>query len=152
MISEGALEAEAPVGAAFGGVFGGLPGGVGGEVFGALGEPAPPPLAPPAPAIEVKSGPKSPLQVGGEVKPPKLIREIAPAYPALAKQAKIQGDVIISAIIDEKGEVTDMKVVAGPPLLFAAAMAAVRQWRYEPTYLNGQPWPVAHEITIHFHM
>jgi outer membrane biosynthesis protein TonB len=59
---------------------------------------------------------------------------------------------VLSAIISENGEVTDLKAVGGPPLLYPAALEAVRQWKFEPTYLNGRPWPVAHEITVHFRL
>lgn len=92
------------------------------------------------------------MRVGGDVRPPRLIRQVAPVYPKLAKQARMQGDVVISAIIDPKGNVVDLKVVSGPPLLYQAAIDAVGQWTFEPTYLNGEPWPVSYEITIHFEL
>jgi protein TonB len=81
------------------------------------------------------------------VKRPKIIYRPEPEYPRLAKQARIQGDVEIDAIIDQAGNVVQMKVMDGPPLLVAAALQAVRTWKYEPTYLNGKPWPV--ELTLH---
>jgi protein TonB len=134
-----------------GGVFGGVPGGLLGDAFGGTLAPAPPPppIPEPTPAVEA---PKKPLQVGGRVQPPHAISTPAPVYPKLAQQARVQGDVLISAIIDVNGNVTEMKVVSGPPLLFAAALEALRKWKFEPTYLNGEPWPVSHEITIHFRM
>jgi protein TonB len=136
-------------GAVFGGVPGGIPGGLLGDAFaGAVAAPPPPIPEPPPAAV----GPKAPLQVGGHVQPPRAISTPAPVYPKLAQQARIQGDVLISAVIDVAGNVTQMKVVSGPPLLYAAALAALRNWKFEPTYLNGEPWPVSHEITIHFRM
>jgi periplasmic protein TonB len=151
VISEGALESEVGIpGAAFGGVYGGLPGGLGAELFGKAAEPpAPPPAVPAEPVIDE---PRKPLQVGGNVQPPKLVHQVDPIYPRLAKQARVQGDVVLSAIINEQGEVTELKVVTGPPLLFNAALNAVQQWKFQPTYLNGHPWPVAHEITVHFRL
>ncbi len=81
---------------------------------------------------------------------PKLIQEVQPIYPPLAKQAHIQGDVVIDSVIDTQGHVTQMKVVSGHPLLVEAAESAVAQWRYQPTLLNGQPVPVAMLVTVHF--
>jgi protein TonB len=150
MISEAALEPEVGTGGVFGGVYGGLPGGLGSELFGGVAEPAPPPPA--LPADPVVEQPKQPLQVGGDVRPPKLIHQVEPVYPRLAKQARIEGDVVLSTVINESGQVVDLKAVSGPPLLYAAALDAVRQWKFEPTYLNGRPWPVAHEVTIHFRL
>jgi protein TonB len=63
-------------------------------------------------------------------------------YPAVAKQTHIQGTVIVDAILDEHGNVIEMKVVSGPPLLIQAALDGVGRWKYEPTYLNDEPPPV----------
>jgi protein TonB len=128
-----------------------LPSELGGELLAAMAPPPPPP--PPAPPGEpVVEEPRQPLRVGGDVKPPKLIHQEQPVYPRLAKQARVQGDVVLSAIINEKGEVVELKAISGPPMLFSAALDAVQRWKFEPTYLNGRPWPVAHEITIHFRL
>jgi protein TonB len=150
VISEGALEPEIGVGGVFGGVYGGVSGGLGSELLGAMGQPAPPP--PPLTAEPVVEQPRKPLRVGGDVRPPKLIRQVDPAYPPLARQARVQGDIVLSAMINESGEVTELKAISGPPLLYPPALAAVRQWRFEPTYLNGRPWPIAFEITVHFRL
>jgi protein TonB len=118
-----------------GGVEGGIPGGVAGGVFGGTdfgAAPPPPVVAPPTPA-PVAATPTGPLQVGGDVKRPKILYRPEPDYPRLAKQARIQGDVEIDAIIDQAGNVVQMKVMDGPPLLVAAALQAVRTWKYEPT-------------------
>ena len=138
---------EAAMGAT-GGVPGGIPGGqVGGVIGGIAGGamnnvPAPPP--------SLAEGPKKPLVVGGNVKQPRLIYGPAPEYPELAKQAFISGVVVIEAIIDERGNVTAMHLVKGHPLLIAAAMKAVSQRKYEPTYLDGQPMPVDLRVEVSF--
>jgi len=75
-----------------------------------------------------------------------------PEYPMLAKQARLQGVVQIEAVIDEHGNVVQMKAVSGSGLLIPAAMRAVAQWKYEPTYLNGKPYPVALTVEVTFHM
>ena len=75
---------------------------------------------------------------------------VEPIYPPLAKQARIQGDVVIESVIDTRGRVTEMKVVSGSPLLVEAAEQALQQWRYEPTLLNGQPVAVDMLVTLHF--
>jgi protein TonB len=132
-----------------GGVEGGIPGGTAGGIFGGAdfgAAPPPPVVAPPAPA-PVAATPTGPLQVGGDVKRPKILYRPEPEYPRLAKQARIQGDVEIDAVIDQAGNVVQAKVMDGPPMLVAAALQAVRTWKYEPTYLNGKPWPV--ELTLH---
>jgi protein TonB len=151
VISEGALEPEIGSGG-FGGVYGGVPGGLGSELLGALGQPAPPPPPLPVEAAPAVEQPKKPLRVGGDVRPPKLIRQVDPAYPRLARQARVEGDVVLSAMINESGNITELKAVSGPPLLYPAALEAVRQWKFEPTYLNGRPWPLDCEITIHFRL
>jgi protein TonB len=148
VISEGDLEPAAGASGVFGGVYGGVPGDLGAGLFGTGAEPpAPPPSIPAEPVVEQ---PHRPLQVGGNVLPPKLIRRVDPIYPNLARQARVQGDVLLSAIINENGYVTELKVISGPPLLYAAALDAVRQWKFQPTYLNNRPWPIAYEITVHF--
>lgn len=134
-IKEAPLEPESLEGVA-GGVPGGVPGGqMGGVLGGVLGgvmntsaKPAPPP---------VKPGTR--LRVGGRVRAPSLVTQVKPEYPALARQAHIQGQVTIDAVLDEQGNVIEMKIVSGPALLQQAALEAVKKWKYEPTYLNDQP-------------
>jgi protein TonB len=88
--------------------------------------------------------------VGGKVQAPRLIRQVEPEYPPLARQARVQGDVIIDSMIDTEGRVTQMKVVSGSSLLVQSAIQALEQWRYQPTLLNGQPVPVEMLVTLHF--
>ncbi len=127
------------------GALGGVPGGVAGGVLGgALTGPAPPP--PSAPATPQL------LRVGGDVKPPRLLQQIQPQYPAVARAARVEGDVIVEAIIDEHGNVVKAHVVSGPGLLVPAALAAVEQWKYAPTFLNGVAMPVAMNVTVQFHL
>jgi protein TonB len=88
--------------------------------------------------------------LGGIVEGAKLIVRIQPDYPILAQQTRTQGDVILHAIIGKEGEVTELQVVSGHPLLVRAALVAVRQWRYSPTLLNGLPVEVETTITVSF--
>jgi periplasmic protein TonB len=80
----------------------------------------------------------------------KLISRIQPVYPPLAIQARIQGNVVLHAIIAKEGGVSELQVLSGHPLLVNAALAAVRQWRYSPTLLNGQAVEVETTITVSF--
>lgn len=130
-----------------GGVLGGIPGGqLGGVIGGILGSV---PNKVPAPA-PVAQGPKVPVRVGGVVKPPRLLFAPEPQYPILAKQSRISGIVTIEAVIDERGEVTGMRVISGHPLLVDAALSAVSKRRYEPTVLDGEPTPVDLRVEIRF--
>ena len=131
-----------------GGVTGGIPGGqMGGVLGGVIGGAA----APAAPAA-MKEGPKQPVRIGGDVKPPRLLSGPAPVYPILARQGRIQGIVVIEAIIDDHGNVVQEKLISGHPLLVPAAMKALSQRKYEPTILDGQPTPVDLRVEITFHM
>jgi protein TonB len=118
-----------------GGVEGGVPGGVVGGVVGGL------PDAPP---------PQQAVRVGGQIKEPRKLKHVAPAYPDIAKQARVQGVVILECIISPQGKVTDVKVLRGIPLLDQAAIDAVKQWVYTPTLLNGVPVPVIMTVTVNF--
>ncbi len=121
------------MGGVIGGVLGGVPKGV-----------------PPPPAVPVAKGPLAPVRVGGSVKPPRLLFAPDPEYPALARQARLSGVVIIEAIIDEYGNVKGMQVVSGHPLLINAAMSAVSKRKYEPTVLDGEPTPIDLRVEIKF--
>lgn len=134
-------EAETATGVA-GGVWGGLPS----AAFSAMS-----PAAKSAPAPPVEK-PAEPIRVGGKVLPPRAVFAPPPAYPVLARQARVQGEVVIDATFDAQGTVTSLTVVSGPQLLYAAALQAVKTWRYEPVYLNGVPMPFQMEVTAHFHL
>jgi protein TonB len=120
-----------------GGVEGGVPGGVVGGVVGGLPDAPPPPQA---------------VRVGGQIKEPKKLKNINPDYPDIAKQARVQGVVILECTISPQGKVTDVKVLRGIPLLDSAAVDAVKQWVYTPTLLNGVPVPVIMTVTVNFRL
>ena len=130
-----------------GAVPGGVPGGQMGGITGGM-----PNLAAPVAAAPVAEGPKRPVRIGGDVKPPRLIFGPAPIYPPLASQAHVQGVVVIDAIIDEHGSVVQEKIISGHPLLIQAALKAVSQRKYEPTVLDGEPTPVDLRVEVNFHM
>ena len=79
-----------------------------------------------------------------------LIRKVEPTYPTEARSQRLVGTVILDATISEDGSINEMKVISGPPLLAAAAITAVRQWRYTPPLLNGKPISLQKRITIIF--
>jgi TonB family protein len=93
---------------------------------------------------------EGPVKVGGNVKEPRLVTRVMPDYPVVAKQAGIQGDVVVQTTIDLKGNVVNMQVVSGPAMLRGPALAALRRWKYEPSTLNGQPIAVQMSVTIRF--
>jgi TonB family protein len=96
------------------------------------------------------SQPAAPLPIGGNVKPAQLLSSVAPAYPQLARNQRLSGDVKIDALIGENGHVSAMKVISGPALLHQAAMDALRQWKYQPATLNGQPMAMHLTVTVQF--
>jgi protein TonB len=79
-----------------------------------------------------------------------LIHRVQPEYPLLARQARIQGTVVLRAIISREGRIEKLQVVSGHPLLAPAAIEAVRQWRYRPYLLNDQPVEVETQVTVNF--
>ncbi|MCM2257119.1 MAG: energy transducer TonB [Vicinamibacteria bacterium] len=115
--------------------------------------PTPPPSAPrrvPPPPTAGAQPARAPVRVGGEIADPVRIRNVAPVYPDIAKQARVQGIVILEATVDARGHVSDVRVLRGIPLLDQAAIDAVRQWRYQPTLMNGIPVPVILTVTVNF--
>jgi len=99
---------------------------------------------PPAPA------PVAPVRLHSGIEAPQKIVNTAPVYPAIAMAAHLQGIVILETTIDETGRVVDVKVLRSVPALDAAAVDAVRQWRYRPALLNGAPIPVIMTVTVRF--
>jgi protein TonB len=79
-----------------------------------------------------------------------LIHKILPAYPPLARSARIQGQVVLRAVISKQGVIENLKVLAGHPMLVPAAIEAVRQWRYRPYFLNNEPVEVETQIIVNF--
>ena len=106
-----------------------------------------------APSQVVESGPAppgSPMRIGHGVREPKKIFDVAPVYPDIALRARVQGAVILEAVINERGTVERIKVLRSVTLLDAAAVDAVSRWRYTPTLLNGTPVAVLMSITVNF--
>ena len=104
--------------------------------------PPPPPELPPPP-------PSAPLRVSN-LERANLLHQVRPVYPPLARQARVQGTVILEATIAKDGSVRDARIVSGHPLLTEAAIAAVGQWRYKPFILNGEPIEVITTVTVTF--
>jgi protein TonB len=127
------------VGGVPGGVPGGSAGGVLGGIIGGVSNLPPPPKVTP-----------QRIRRGGDVVAANLIRKIQPVYPAIAKSARIQGTVILHAVISKDGSVQDLQYMSGPPLLVQSALDAVRQWKYRPTLLNGEPVEVDTTIQVIF--
>jgi protein TonB len=126
-----------------GGVEGGIADGVVGGIVGGLPEPPPPP--PPPPAV------RGPVRIGGQIKPPQLLKRIEPEYPPLAVAAKVQGVVILEATVNEDGAVTDVRLLrAVHPLLDREAERVLRQWRYSPVVLNDIRVPFILTVTLSF--
>jgi len=93
---------------------------------------------------------KAPLRVGGAVKTPERLTYVVPDYPNIAKQAKIQGTVILEVLIAKDGSVSATKVLKPMPLLDQAAVDAVKQWKYAPSFLDGEPIEVIMVVTVGF--
>jgi periplasmic protein TonB len=122
-----------------GGVEGGVPGGVVGGVVGGLPMEAPPP-------------PAKVVRIGGQIAQPKLIRQVKPVYPDLAVQSRVSALVILEAEVDTRGYVKAVKVLRGHPLFDDSAMEAVKQWRYQPLLLNGEPTGFILTVTVNFNL
>jgi len=133
-----------------GGVVGGVPGGIpGGQLGGVIGGiisntsnlSSVPSFVPATPQrVRISQGVTKGL----------LIHRVEPPYPPIARQARIQGEVVLTAIINPNGEITNLQLVSGHPMLVPAALAAVKQWRYKPFLLNGQPVEVETTVTLTF--
>jgi protein TonB len=122
---------------------GGIAGGVVGGAIGGVESAAPPP-PPPAPK------PTGPVRVGGNIKAPALAHRVNPVYPPVAQSAQIEGSVVLEATVDKSGGVRAVRVVRGHSILDDAAIAAVKQWRYQPLMLNGEPMEFVLTVTVNF--
>src|SRR5262249_3215640 len=105
--------------------------------------PLPPP--PPPPVINAK-----PVRQGGDVQAARLIHQVKPVYPPLAVQTRTQGIVVLEAVIGKDGSIDSLRVLQGSQLLNSAALDAVKQWKYRPTILNGDPVDVITTIKVTF--
>jgi protein TonB len=142
-------EAPPPM-SATGGVVGGVPGGIpGGQVGGVIGGIINTTLSL---AVVPKFVPVVPqrVRISQGVTKGLLVHRVEPVYPTLARAARVQGEVVLSAIIDTNGQITNLQLVSGHPMLVPAAFTAVREWRYKPYLLNGQPVEVETMITVIF--
>src|SRR4029453_9275506 len=92
------------------------------------------------------------VRIGNGVKGPRKLKDVRPVYPDIARQARVQGSVVMECRIDPSGRVTEVRVLRGVPLLDASAMDAVRQWVYEPTVLNGVAVPVLVTVTVNYRL
>jgi len=138
-------EAPPPVMSAAG-VVGGVPGGVpGGSMGGVIGG-----IISSTPVAVPKVATPQRVRVSQGVTQGLLIRKIQPAYPPLARQARIQGSVLLQAEISKDGTIQNLRLISGHPMLAPAAIEAVKQWRYKPYILNGEPVEVETQITVNF--
>jgi len=128
------------------GVIGGIPGGLPAANLNGVAPPPPPPPPPPA------SSPDTPARVrlAPNDAAARVVHYVSPVYPELAKQARVQGSVVLQAFIGRDGSVTDLKLISGHPLLTQPALDAVRQWMYKPYLLNGEPVAVETQVTVNF--
>jgi len=136
-----------------GGVIGGVPGGIpGGQLGGVIGGivsstsslTAVPKLSPVATPKRVR--------ISQGVVAGMLIHKVSPTYPPIARQARVTGQVVLSAVISKEGTVENLRVVSGHPMLVEAALNAVRQWQYRPYLLNGEPVEVESAVTVIFQL
>ena len=127
------------------GVVGGVPDGVPGGVVGGIAD-VPLPPSPPSPP----PAPRAPVRTGGQIQAPTLVKRVAPVYPPIAVNARVQGVVILEATVGLDGRVEDVEVLRSIPLFDKAAIDAVRQWVYAPLLLNGQAERFIISVTINF--
>ena len=92
------------------------------------------------------------LKVPADAMEQRIIHQVMPEYPELARQAKVQGTVVLDTVVSVEGAVTQVKFVSGPEALSQAAMDAVRWWRYEPYFMNGQPTTVETTVAVDFRL
>jgi len=111
------------------------------------------PTVPPQQILPVQPPPPPPppaMRIGGDVAQANLISSVPPTYPPLAREARLQGVVLLQVEISREGVVDSVRVIDGHALLNDAAVQAVRQWRYKPYMINGQPTPVVTTVTVNF--
>lgn len=130
MVDPGAIGISHGTGDYLGNVLGSIPGSD-------LALPPPPPPA-------VRHPPVSRMMEGN------LVLRVQPDYPAIARQARVQGQVVLRAMISREGTIENLQVLSGPPMLVRAAVNAVQQWRYRPYVLNGEPIEVETEVKVNF--
>lgn len=128
------------------GVMGGVPGGVpGGQMGGVIGG-----IISSTPVAVPKVATPQRVRVSTGVSTGLLIRRVQPNYPPLARQARIQGSVVLQAEISKEGTIQNLQLISGHPMLAPAAIEAVKQWRYKPYLLNGEPVAVETQVVVNF--
>jgi len=127
------------------GVPGGVPGGIAAGIVGGIPGTVEGLIAPPPPVSH------QPVRIGGQIEAPALIHRVEPIYPLLAQMSKIDGVVILEAIVGEDGHVRSVKVLRGHPILGKAATDAVAQWQYEPLRLDSMPAAFELTVSLWFH-
>jgi periplasmic protein TonB len=128
------------------GIVGGVPGGVpGGQMGGVIGG-----IISSTPVAVPKIATPQRVRVSQGVTQGLLIRKVQPVYPALARQARIQGTVLLQAQISKTGDIENLQALSGHPMLVPAAIDAVKQWKYKPYILNGEPVEVDTQVTVNF--
>jgi protein TonB len=138
-------EAPPPVMASTG-VVGGVPGGVpGGSMGGVIGS-----VLSSTPVAVPKIATPQRVRVSSGVSSGLLIRKVSPNYPPLARQARIQGTVVLQAQISKDGSIQNLQLISGHPMLAPAAIEAVKQWKYKPYLLNGEPVEVETQVQVNF--
>jgi periplasmic protein TonB len=146
-------EEEAPPALSSGGVIGGVPGGIpGGQLGGVIGGiiSSTSSLST-VPRLATPAAPKR-VRISQGVTRGLLIQKIEPPYPPVARAARVQGQVVLAAIISKTGEIQNLVLVSGHPMLVPAAIDAVKRWRYRPFLLNGEPVEVETTIIVTFQL
>jgi len=139
-------EDEAPPQMATAGVVGGVPGGIpGGQIGGVIGG-----IISSTPVAVPKIATPQRVRVSSGVSQGLLVRRVNPTYPPLARQARIQGVVVLQAQISKSGDIENLQLISGHPMLAPAAIEAVKQWKYKPYLLNGEPVEVDTQVQVNF--
>jgi len=139
-------EDEAPPQMAATGVVGGVPGGIpGGQMGGVIGG-----IISSTPVAVPKVATPQRVRVSQGVVSGLKVKDVRPNYPPLARQARIQGTVVLHAVISKEGAIENLTLMSGHPMLAPAAIDAVKQWRYKPYLLNGEPVEVDTEVQVNF--
>jgi len=102
--------------------------------------------------LEAPPPPRKRVRIGGAIVAPKLVHRVAPEYPPLAALTRVQGTIILEAMVGEDGRVQTVTLLRGQPILQEAAIEAVKQWRYQPLLLNGEPTPFVLTVTLLFNL
>jgi periplasmic protein TonB len=139
-------EDEAPPAMASAGVVGGVPGGIpGGQMGGVIGG-----IISSTPVAVPKVATPQRVRVSAGVTSGLKVKDVKPNYPPLARQARISGTVVLRAVISKDGSIENLTLISGHPMLAPAAIDAVKQWKYKPYLLNGEPVEVDTEVQVNF--